>query len=220
MAKSFKDVVQDSPRTGLGIPVTTKKPLSRTSLIRSPGTSIRGHTPVGQIDQGRNKRIPSPNDARSQVHPRRRTAGAGPDVFYTGPQYHHIRVTDGYQIGFFENTYQLSKSRKLRKIYHIPHFSCDRIFLWQITLCRDETFTRILGKPCWTIQMHTRNIAYLENIYKSKNLSGTHLTQQLFTYRWCTCNAVSILSIYIQLHYTISFNKRQINSDSMQYFRS
>ena len=31
MAKSFTDVVQDSPRTGTGIPVKTKKPLSRTS---------------------------------------------------------------------------------------------------------------------------------------------------------------------------------------------
>ena len=31
MAKSFKDVVQDSPRTGLGIPVKTKNPLSRTT---------------------------------------------------------------------------------------------------------------------------------------------------------------------------------------------
>ena len=31
MAKSFIDVVQDSPRTGLGIPVKTKKPLSRTN---------------------------------------------------------------------------------------------------------------------------------------------------------------------------------------------
>ena len=30
MAKSFKVVVQDSPRTGLGIPVETKNPLSRT----------------------------------------------------------------------------------------------------------------------------------------------------------------------------------------------
>ena len=31
MAKSFIDVVKDSPRTGLGIPVKTKKPLSRTN---------------------------------------------------------------------------------------------------------------------------------------------------------------------------------------------
>ena len=31
MAKYFKDVVQESPRTGLGIPVKTKKPLSRTN---------------------------------------------------------------------------------------------------------------------------------------------------------------------------------------------
>ena len=64
------DVVQDSPWTGLGIPVKTKNPLSRTntppakplfgfelrggwfqlkvaydsSVIRSPGTPIRGHT--------------------------------------------------------------------------------------------------------------------------------------------------------------------------------
>ena len=31
MAKSFKDIIQDSPRTGLGIPVKAKKPLSRTN---------------------------------------------------------------------------------------------------------------------------------------------------------------------------------------------
>ena len=71
MAKYFIDVVQDSPRTGLGIPVKTKKkpslepihnPRDRlsalnltggwfqlkvaydSSVIRSPGTFIRGHT--------------------------------------------------------------------------------------------------------------------------------------------------------------------------------
>ena len=31
MAKSFIDIVQDSPKTGLDIPVKTKKPLSRTN---------------------------------------------------------------------------------------------------------------------------------------------------------------------------------------------
>ena len=31
MAKSLKDVVQDSPKTGLCIPVKTKNPLSRTN---------------------------------------------------------------------------------------------------------------------------------------------------------------------------------------------
>ena len=31
MAKSFIDVVQGSPRTGLGIPVGTKNPLYRTN---------------------------------------------------------------------------------------------------------------------------------------------------------------------------------------------
>ena len=36
MVKSFKDAVQDSPGTGLGIPVKTKKPLSRAN--GGPGT--------------------------------------------------------------------------------------------------------------------------------------------------------------------------------------
>ena len=40
MAKSFKDVVQDSPRTGLGIPVKTKNPLSRTKNT-TRGTAFR-----------------------------------------------------------------------------------------------------------------------------------------------------------------------------------
>ena len=75
MAKSFIDVVQDSPRTGLGIPVKTKKtpslePIHRprnrlsalnfagswfqlkvaydSSVFRSPGTPIRGNTSVRQ----------------------------------------------------------------------------------------------------------------------------------------------------------------------------
>ena len=33
MAKSFIDVVQDSPRTGLGIPVKNKNPLYRTNTF-------------------------------------------------------------------------------------------------------------------------------------------------------------------------------------------
>ena len=76
MAISFIDVVQDSPMTGLGIPVKTKKnpshePIHRrrnrlsvlnfagswfqlkvaydSSVIRSPGTPIRGQTPVKQV---------------------------------------------------------------------------------------------------------------------------------------------------------------------------
>ena len=40
MAKSFKDVVQDSPRTGLGIPIKTKKtPLTNQCTAR--GTAFR-----------------------------------------------------------------------------------------------------------------------------------------------------------------------------------
>ena len=45
MSKSFIDVVQDSPRTGLGIPVETKKTLSRTNTppVEPPfGFKLRG----------------------------------------------------------------------------------------------------------------------------------------------------------------------------------
>ena len=41
MAKSFIDVVQDSPRTGLGIPVKTKKPLSRTNTRPEEPMSVQ-----------------------------------------------------------------------------------------------------------------------------------------------------------------------------------
>ena len=42
--------------------------------------------PTSRASQGRNKEIPSPNEADSQVHPRRRTAGAGPSAISTGVQ--------------------------------------------------------------------------------------------------------------------------------------
>ena len=45
MAKSFQDVVQDSPRAGLGIPVKTKNPLSETNIPpaeRPFGFELRG----------------------------------------------------------------------------------------------------------------------------------------------------------------------------------
>ena len=45
MAKSFIDVVQDPPRTGVGIPVKTKNPLSRTNTppVEPPfGFKLRG----------------------------------------------------------------------------------------------------------------------------------------------------------------------------------
>ena len=45
MAKSFNDVVEDSPKTGLGIPVKTKKPLSGTNAppVEPPfGFKLRG----------------------------------------------------------------------------------------------------------------------------------------------------------------------------------
>ena len=43
MAKSFIDVVQDSPRTGLGIPVKTKKPPLLNQYI-ARGTAFRLQT--------------------------------------------------------------------------------------------------------------------------------------------------------------------------------
>ena len=46
MTKSFIDVVQDSPRTGLGIPVKIKNPLSRTNTPTAEppfGFKFRGH---------------------------------------------------------------------------------------------------------------------------------------------------------------------------------
>ena len=100
MAKFFKDVVQDSPRTGLGIPVKTKNTLSRTNtpptespfgfklcgrLVPAVGSRPLGK-PTSRDSHGRNKRIPSPNDVNSQVRPRRRTAGASPDAISTGPR--------------------------------------------------------------------------------------------------------------------------------------
>ena len=49
MAKSFIDVVQDSPRTGLGIPVKTKK---KTSLepIHHPRNSLSALNFTGGIN--------------------------------------------------------------------------------------------------------------------------------------------------------------------------
>ena len=55
MAKSFIDVVQDSPRRGLGIPVKTKKPpltnqytargtAFRLSTSRAVGSSLKSRT--------------------------------------------------------------------------------------------------------------------------------------------------------------------------------
>ena len=117
MAKYLIDVVQDSPRTGLGIPDKTKKPplsnqytargtafrlhasrmvgsslKARTTLpssvrpgLPSAATRLLGRT-TSRASQGRNKAIPPPNDADSQVHPRRRSTGAGPDAISTGPR--------------------------------------------------------------------------------------------------------------------------------------
>ena len=54
MAKSFIDVVQDSPRTGL--PSAGTRPLGR---------------PTSRANQGRNKKIPPPVDMDGQVRPGR-----------------------------------------------------------------------------------------------------------------------------------------------------
>ena len=38
-----------------------------------------------KASQEKTKKYPPPNDADSRIHPRRRTAGAGPDAISTGP---------------------------------------------------------------------------------------------------------------------------------------
>ena len=99
MAKYFIDVVQDSPRTGLGIPVKTKKnpsfepihrPRNRLSALNFTGLPSAATHPLGRptsrASQGRNEAIPPPKNADGQVRPRRRTAGAGPDAISTGPR--------------------------------------------------------------------------------------------------------------------------------------
>ena len=44
MAKSFIDIVQDSPRTRLGIPIKPKKPLSETNtLLAEPPFDFKLH---------------------------------------------------------------------------------------------------------------------------------------------------------------------------------
>ena len=86
MAKSFIDVVQDSPRMGLGIPVKTKtlslepKHHSRNRLSAlnfTGGSSVRPELPsaatrlfgrpTSRANLGRNKKISPPVDADSQV---------------------------------------------------------------------------------------------------------------------------------------------------------
>ena len=58
MAKSFKDVVQDSPRTGLGIPVKNKNPFSQTNTPPAePLFGFKLHKPTSRANQGRNKKI-------------------------------------------------------------------------------------------------------------------------------------------------------------------
>ena len=117
MAKSFIDVIQDFTRTGLGIPVKTRKPpltnqytargtAFRLSTSRAVGSSLKSRTtlpssvrprlpsagirplgrPASRAKQGRNRKIPHPVDADSQVCPRRRTASVGPDAISTGPR--------------------------------------------------------------------------------------------------------------------------------------
>ena len=58
-----------------------------SSVIRSPGSLIAATRPLGRLTSranlGRNKKIPSPVDADSQVRPGCRTAGASPDAIST-----------------------------------------------------------------------------------------------------------------------------------------
>ena len=62
----------------------TTLPSSVRPELLSAATRLLGK-PTSRAIQGRNKQIPPPNDADSQVYPRRKTAGAGPDAISTGP---------------------------------------------------------------------------------------------------------------------------------------
>ena len=94
MAKSFIDVVQDSPKTGLGIPFKTKKTLFSnrlsaldftggwfwlkfaydSSVIRSPGTSSRGHKLAR-----RNDKQHQPGQDQKESFPERRGQSNPPE---------------------------------------------------------------------------------------------------------------------------------------------
>ena len=122
MAKSFIDV-QDSPRTGLGIPVKTRKlplePIHRprnrlsalnfmgswfqlkvaydSSVIRSPGTPIRGHTPVRQAEwprqPGEEQKNSSPDRRGQPSLPRAQDRGCRPrcDFYWPFPLFRSRR---------------------------------------------------------------------------------------------------------------------------------
>ena len=114
MAKYFIDLVQDSPRTCLGIPVKTKitpslEPIHRprnhlsalnftggwfqlkvaydSSVIRSPGTFIRGHTRARRTDKpqqsGEDQKESSPERRGQSNPPESQDRGCRPRcVFY------------------------------------------------------------------------------------------------------------------------------------------
>ena len=71
MAKCFIDVVQDSPRTGLGIPVETKKPLSRTNI--PPAEPSFGFKLRGRL-------VPASSRVRLFRHPFARDSYPRPNV--------------------------------------------------------------------------------------------------------------------------------------------
>ena len=115
MEKSFINVVQDSPRARLGMPVKTKNPLSRTNtppteppfgfklhgrlvpvysrvgLLRHPfawNPRPPATRPLGLTDQSLQsgeEKDPCPNRGGSSVRQGLATKGAGPDAISTGP---------------------------------------------------------------------------------------------------------------------------------------
>ena len=90
MAKSFIDVVQDSPKTRLGIPVKSKKPLSRTNTTISSSSHPRP-TATRTLDltdpprQLREEKSPFPHRRSNPVRLGRAIRGVGPRFLLTLP---------------------------------------------------------------------------------------------------------------------------------------
>ena len=89
MAKSFIDVVQDSPRTRLGINVKTKKTLSRTNTPPAEppfGFELHGRLVMayGHVRLFR-RPFERPPPFLPLAHTLGLTGGVGPDAISTGP---------------------------------------------------------------------------------------------------------------------------------------
>ena len=104
MKKSFKDVVQDFSRTGLGIPVKTKKSLFRTMLLfrhrftRNPPSRSHAHDQRTDIPCQVRKNMPS--SAAQPLEPPTRSARPRVSSFFKRFMYVlNCHALDGLALG-------------------------------------------------------------------------------------------------------------------------